>query len=113
MNDSVQATMRGAIKKEMLLENKLQAILQSTTSIEPTGATGDTGATGATGATGVTGPTGPAPTFVNAFFNGNIQPQTIASGSNILNITPNQFTALTYNAVTKCFHNIKCGFVQH
>ncbi|SEA64298.1 hypothetical protein SAMN03159332_2070, partial [Paenibacillus sp. 276b] len=65
--------------------------------------TGATGATGATGSTGVTGATGATPTFVDSYFNGNIQPQTIASGSNILNITPNQFTALTYNAATSVF----------
>ncbi|APO46107.1 hypothetical protein BS614_20135 [Paenibacillus xylanexedens] len=81
----------------------ITGVTGTTGSTGTTGQTGTTGVTGATGPTGVTGATGATPTFVDSYFNGNIQPQTIASGSNILNITPNQFTALTYNAATSVF----------
>ncbi|QGR00136.1 hypothetical protein EHS13_17245 [Paenibacillus psychroresistens] len=50
--------MREAIKKEMLLENKLEAILKSATPPPVIVTTGAIGATGAQGVTGVTGATG-------------------------------------------------------
>lgn len=66
---SVKSTLQETIKKEMLLQNKLESILAAPSLTGPTGVTGPTGpaggptgATGATGAgaTGATGPTGPA-----------------------------------------------------
>ncbi|MGF9799664.1 BclA C-terminal domain-containing protein [Brevibacillus agri] len=66
---SVREMVDATIRKEMVLQAKLQAVLNASTMQGPTGPTGPTGATGATGAgegvtgatgsTGVTGATGP------------------------------------------------------
>ncbi|MGE7790304.1 collagen-like triple helix repeat-containing protein [Lysinibacillus sp. NPDC096259] len=73
VNSSVQSTMQELIKKELLLQSKLENILAAPSLVGPTGATGATGpsggpvgptgptgigATGVTGASGATGPTG-------------------------------------------------------
>ncbi|EEM56519.1 MULTISPECIES: hypothetical protein [Bacillus cereus group] len=68
INTSVNTTLQNVTKKEMLLQSKLENILQAPSITGPTGPTGlpgpaggPTGPTGATGATGAspTGPTGP------------------------------------------------------
>jgi BclB C-terminal domain-containing protein len=59
VNGSVQDMLEMAMKKELLLDNKLKQVTQITSPIGPTGATGATGDPGSTGATGVTGATGP------------------------------------------------------
>lgn len=56
---SVREMVDATIRKEMVLQAKLQAVLNASTMQGPTGPTGPTGATGATGAgEGVTGATG-------------------------------------------------------
>ncbi|MFJ3387591.1 MULTISPECIES: collagen-like protein [unclassified Lysinibacillus] len=55
VNASVQTTIQGLIKKELLLQTKLENILAAPSVVGTTGATGATGAAGATGATGATG----------------------------------------------------------
>ena len=69
INTSVNTTIKNATKKQMLLQSKLENILQASLLVGPTGPTGPTGpaggpagptgATGPTGPTGATGPTGP------------------------------------------------------
>ncbi|WP_308221939.1 collagen-like protein [Lysinibacillus sp. BPa_S21] len=58
VNSSVQTTMQGLIKKELLLQSKLENILSASSAAGQTGATGATGSTGATGPSGATGATG-------------------------------------------------------
>ncbi|MBD2860919.1 collagen-like protein [Paenibacillus oceani] len=68
VNQSVINTLQAAMKKELLLQSKLDSVLSAPAMFGPTGATGLTGATGpsggppgpagATGPTGTTGPTG-------------------------------------------------------
>lgn len=60
INDSVQDMLEAAMKKELILDNKLKQVVQlsTATGATGTGATGATGATGVTGATGLTGATG-------------------------------------------------------
>ncbi len=65
VNASIQTTMQGLIKNELLLQSRLENILAAPSLVGPTGPTGATGpsggpsgATGATGVTGVTGSTG-------------------------------------------------------
>ncbi|PFZ89565.1 hypothetical protein COL83_21755 [Bacillus wiedmannii] len=62
INKSVRDMLNIAIKKEMLLDTKLNNIVNSQVTIGATGVTGATGITGAMGATGATGVTGPCPT---------------------------------------------------
>ncbi|MGC9299168.1 collagen-like protein [Bacillus cereus] len=68
INTSINTTLQNVTKKEMLLQSKLESILQAPSITGPTGPTGPTGAaggpTGPTGPTGigVTGPTGPGGT---------------------------------------------------
>ena len=54
VNSSVQTTMQGLIKKELLLQSKLENILSASSVVGQTGVTGATGPTGPTGATGGT-----------------------------------------------------------
>ncbi|GAF14527.1 flagellar hook-length control protein FliK [Bacillus sp. JCM 19046] len=66
----------------------------------PTGI-GVTGATGLPGITGATGATGASP--LQPFFNSNIQPQTIAPGAAVTQLTPSQYAGITYTAATGTF----------
>ncbi|WP_261378327.1 collagen-like protein [Paenibacillus agilis] len=65
IDDSVKSLLQEAIKKEILLSNKLDTVVSvipgSTGGVGPTGATGPAGP-GGTGATGATGPAGPGGT---------------------------------------------------
>ncbi|WP_337098676.1 BclA C-terminal domain-containing protein [Paenibacillus sp. YIM B09110] len=56
IDQSVKATMETAIKKELLLQSKLETVLSAPTLLGPTGATGPTGPSG--GPVGPAGPTG-------------------------------------------------------
>ncbi|WP_308448051.1 collagen-like protein [Bacillus thuringiensis] len=60
VNASINTTLQNVTKTEMLLQSKLENILQAPSITGPTGPTGPTGASGAslTGPTGPTGPTG-------------------------------------------------------
>ncbi|WP_437183596.1 beta strand repeat-containing protein [Shouchella xiaoxiensis] len=73
------------------------------TGISITGPTGIgvTGATGLPGITGATGATGASP--LQPFFNSNIQPQTIAPGAAVTQLTPSQYAGITYTAATGTF----------
>ncbi|QCT01306.1 hypothetical protein E6C60_0583 [Paenibacillus algicola] len=55
VNSSVKSTMQELLKKEMLLQHKLESVLGA---VESGGGTGTTGATGPTGPTGATGAPG-------------------------------------------------------
>ena len=61
VNDSVRDTLAMAIKKELLLDNRMRQVLSLTAGggIGPTGPTGPPGPTGPEGPQGPTGPTGP------------------------------------------------------
>lgn len=64
IDSSVKSTLQETIKKEILLQTKLEAVLAAPSLLGPTGATGPTGPAGGpvgpTGATGAAGATGPA-----------------------------------------------------
>ncbi|MFS0785589.1 hypothetical protein ABC345_04285 [Shouchella sp. 1P09AA] len=92
--------------------------IQGPTGPAGTGATGATGIQGPSGATGIQGPTGPAGTGATGpagatgptgasplqpFFNSNLQPQTIAAGAAVTQLTPSQYAGIGYNAATGAF----------
>ncbi|MHA4180397.1 collagen-like triple helix repeat-containing protein [Bacillus cereus] len=63
VNESVNTTLQNVTKKEIILQNKLESILQAPSITGPTGPIGSTGpAQGATGPTGATGASGASPT---------------------------------------------------
>ncbi|MGN4782573.1 collagen-like protein [Bacillus cereus] len=63
VNESVNRTIQSALKTQMLLQSKLDSVIQTPVLTGPPGPTGPTGpAGGPTGPTGATGPTGICPT---------------------------------------------------
>ncbi|GAK00927.1 hypothetical protein [Geomicrobium sp. JCM 19055] len=47
--------------------------------------------------------------MLNHFFNSNVQPQAIASNANVLQLTPNQYAGITYNAANGTFTVVTPG----
>ncbi|PGV66902.1 hypothetical protein, partial [Bacillus cereus] len=70
VNESVNKTIQSALKTQMLLQTKLDSVIQTPVLTGPPGPTGPTGPaggpTGPSGATGVTGTSGPVITANNA-----------------------------------------------